>query len=151
MKKIFLTIFILIFLNSCGFQTIYSSKNLKQFSIKIINIEGETDINNFIKGNLKPYENDLYEKKFNLIIKTDYEKKILTKNKQGKPTDYELAVKANFEINSDTNNYNVETIKKINIKSMEDLFQERKYEKSIKQNLVNIITDELINKISVME
>ena len=151
MKKIFLTIFILIFLNSCGFQTIYSSKNLKQFSIKIINIEGETDINNFIKGNLKPYENDLYEKKFKLIIKTDYEKKILTKNKQGKPTDYELAVKANFEINSDTNNYNVETIKKINIKSMEDLFQERQYEKSIKQNLVNIITDELINKISVME
>ena len=151
MKKIFLTIFILIFLNSCGFQTIYSSKNLKQFSIKIINIEGETDINNFIKGNLKPYENDLNEKKFNLIIKTDYEKKILTKNKQGKPTDYELAVKANFEINSDTNNYNVETIKKINIKSMEDLFQERQYEKSIKQNLVNIITDELINKISIME
>lgn len=151
MKKIFLTIFILIFLNSCGFQTIYSSKNLKQFSIKIINIEGETDINNFIKGNLKPYEYGLNEKKFNLIIKTDYEKKILTKNKQGKPTDYELAVKANFEINSDTNNYNVETIKKINIKSMEDLFQERQYEKSIKQNLVNIITDELINKISVME
>ena len=151
MKKIFLTIFILIFLNSCGFQTIYSSKNLKQFSIKIINIEGETDINNFIKGNLKPYENDLYEKKFNLIIKTDYEKRILTKNKQGKATDYELAVKANFEINSDTNNYNVETIKKINIKSMEDLFQERQYKKSIKQNLVNIITDELINKISIME
>ena len=151
MKKIFLTIFILIFLNSCGFQTIYSSKNLKQFSIKIINIEGETDINNFIKGNLKPYENDLYEKKFKLIIKTDYEKKILTKNKQGKPTDYELIVKANFEINSDINNYNVKTIKKINIKSMEDLFQERQYEKSIKQNLVNIITDELINKISVME
>jgi len=151
MKKLLLTIFLLIFLNSCGFQPIYSSKNLKQFSLNITSIEGENEINNLIKRNLKFYENDLYNKKFNLVVKTDYEKNILTKNKQGKTTDYELVIKANFEINSDKNNYSVEIIKQINIKSMDDVFQERQYEKSMKQNLVNTIIDELINKISLME
>ena len=34
---------------------------------------------------------------------------------------------------------------------MDDFFQERQYEKAIKENLINIIIDELINKISLME
>ena len=151
MKKLLFKIFLLIFLNSCGFQPIYSTKNLKQFSLNITSIEGEKEINNIITRNLRFYVNNLYNKQFNLAVKTDYEKNIITKNKQGKATDYELVIKANFEINSDENNYNVETIKKINVKSMDDFFQERQYEKAIKENLINIIIDELINKISLME
>jgi len=151
MKKKLLAIFVLIFLNSCGFQPIYNSENLKQFSLKITDIEGDRELNNLITKNLKIYDNEMYKKKINLSIKTDYKKNILTKNKQGKPTDYELVIKTDFKINFNNKNNNLEIIKKFNIKSMDNTFQEREYERTIKQNLINTTTNELINKISLLE
>ena len=150
MKKI-ISIFLVLLLNACGFQPIYNSNNIEQFSLKILSTEGDREINNFISRNLRIYTNDLYEKNYSLKINSDYKKSILTKNKQGKATDYQLTISTNFEISSEKNNSTIEIIKNFNIKNLEDSFQEKEYERSIKQNLVNIITSELINKISLME
>ena len=150
MKKI-ISIFLVLLLNACGFQPIYNSNNIEQFSLKILSTEGDREINNFISRNLRIYTNDLYEKNYSLKINSNYKKNILTKNKQGKATDYELTISTNFEISSEKNNSTIEIIKNFNIKNLEDSFQEKEYERSIKQNLVNIITSELINKISLME
>lgn len=150
MKKI-ISIFLVLLLNACGFQPIYNSNNIEQFSLKILSTEGDREINNFISRNLRIYTNDLYEKNYSLKINSDYKKSILTKNKQGKATDYQLTISTNFEIISEKNNSTFEIIKNFNIKNLDDSFQEKEYERSIKQNLVNIITSELINKISLME
>ena len=150
MKKI-ISIFLVLLLNACGFQPIYNSNNIEQFSLKILSTEGDKEINNFISRNLRIYTNDLYEKNYSLKINSDNKKSILTKNKQGKATDYQLTISTNFEIISEKNNSTFEIIKNFNIKNLEDSFQEKEYERSIKQNLVNIITSELINKISLME
>ena len=150
MKKI-ISIFLVLLLNACGFQPIYNSNNIEQFSLKILSTEGDREINNFISRNLRIYTNDLYEKDYSLKINSNYKKNILTKNKQGKATDYQLTISTNFEISSEKNNSTIEIIKNFNIKNLEDSFQEKEYERSIKQNLVNIITSELINKISLME
>jgi len=150
MKKI-ISIFLVLLLNACGFQPIYNSNNIEQFSLKILSTEGDREINNFISRNLRIYTNDLYEKNYSLKINSNYKKNILTKNKQGKATDYQLTISTNFEISSEKNNSTIEIIKNFNIKNLEDSFQEKEYERSIKQNLVNIITSELINKISLME
>lgn len=149
MKKI-ISIFLVLLLNACGFQPIYNSNNIEQFSLKILSTEGDREINNFISRNLRIYTNDLYEKNYSLKINSNYKKNILTKNKQGKATDYQLTISTNFEISSEKNNSTIEIIKNFNIKNLEDSFQEKEYERSIKQNLVNIITSELINKISLM-
>ena len=150
MKKI-ISIFLVLLLNAFGFQPIYNSNNIEQFSLKILSTEGDREINNFISRNLRIYTNDLYEKNYSLKINSNYKKNILTKNKQGKATDYQLTISTNFEISSEKNNSTIEIIKNFNIKNLEDSFQEKEYERSIKQNLVNIITSELINKISLME
>lgn len=150
MKKI-ISIFLVLLLNACGFQPIYNSNNIEQFSLKILSTEGDREINNFISRNLRIYTNDLYEKNYSLKINSNYKKNILTKNKQGKATDYQLTISTNFEIISEKNNSTFEIIKNFNIKNLDDSFQEKEYERSIKQNLVNIITSELINKISLME
>ena len=150
MKKI-ISIFLVLLFNACGFQPIYNSNNIEQFSLKILSTEGDREINNFISRNLRIYTNDLYEKNYSLKINSNYKKNILTKNKQGKATDYQLTISTNFEISSEKNNSTIEIIKNFNIKNLEDSFQEKEYERSIKQNLVNIITSELINKISLME
>lgn len=151
MKIKILSICLLLLLNSCGFQPIYNSKNLQNFSLEIISINGDREVNNFIKNNLKIHLNNLYKNKFSLKITTDYIKNILTKDVQGKATDYELIIQANFEVISNKNNYDFEIIKKFNIKNLNDSFQEKEYERTIKQNLANIITNELLNKISVIE
>jgi len=151
MKKKILTIFFLLLLNACGFKPIYNTDNSKEFSLEILSIEGDIEINNYIKRNLKFYINSFYKKKFTLKIVSNYEKNILTKNKLGQATDYELIVQTNFEINSGKNNRIIELTKKFNIKDLEDSFQEKEYERIIKNNLVNIITNDLINKISLME
>lgn len=150
MKKI-ISIFLVLLLNACGFQPIYNSNNIEQFSLKILSTEGDREINNFISRNLRIYTNDLYEKNYSLKINSNYKKNILTKNKQGKATDYQLTISTNFEIISEKNNSTFQIIKNFNIKNLDDSFQEKEYERSIKQNLVNIITSELINKISLME
>ena len=150
MKKI-ISIFLVLLLNACGFQPIYNSNNIEQFSLKILSTEGDREINNFISRNLRIYTNDLYEKNYSLKINSDYKKSILTKNKQGKATDYQLTISTNFKIISEKNNSTFQIIKNFNIKNLDDSFQEKEYERSIKQNLVNIITSELINKISLME
>ena len=150
MKKI-ISIFLVLLLNAFGFQPIYNSNNIEQFSLKILSTEGDREINNFISRNLRIYTNDLYEKNYSLKINSNYKKNILTKNKQGKATDYQLTISTNFEISSEKNNSTIEIIKNFNIKNLDDSFQEKEYERSIKQNLVNIITSELINKISLME
>ena len=151
MKIKILSICLLLLLNSCGFQPIYNSKNLQNFSLEIISIDGDREVNNFVKNNLRIYLNNLYKNKFSLNITTDYKKNILTKDTQGKATDYELIIQANFEVISNKSNYDFEIIKKFNIKNLNDSFQEKEYERTIKQNLVNIITNELLNKISVIE
>jgi len=150
MKKI-ISIFLVLLLNACGFQPIYNSNNIEKFSLKILSTEGDREINNFISRNLRVYTNDLYEKNYSLKINSDYKKSILTKNKQGKATDYQLTISTNFKIISEKNNSTFQIIKNFNIKNLDDSFQEKEYERSIKQNLVNIITSELINKISLME
>ena len=150
MKKI-ISIFLVLLLNACGFQPIYNSNNIEKFSLKILSTEGDREINNFISRNLRIYTNDLYEKNYSLKINSNYKKNILTKNKQGKATDYQLTISTNFKIISEKNNSTFQIIKNFNIKNLDDSFQEKEYERSIKQNLVNIITSELINKISLME
>ena len=151
MKIKILSICLLLLLNSCGFQPIYNSKNFHNFSLEIISIDGDREINNFIKNNLKIFLNDFYKNKFSLKITTNYNKNILTKDTQGKATDYELIIQANFEVISDKSNYDFKILKKFNIKNLNDPFQEKEYERNIKQNLVNLITDELLNKISLIE
>ena len=60
--------------------TIPNKTNIN-FSISSIKFEGDRTINNFLKTNLKQYQNNNFDKKFDIIVITKYGKDVLSKDK----------------------------------------------------------------------
>jgi len=147
MKKNILVISLLFFLNSCGFQPIYSKNNNINFSIEQINFTGDRELNNFIKTNLYQYKNANNNNKIFIEAKSEYNKFILTKDGKGEVTNYELNAEIVFLIKP--TNKQIKISEKKIMESMADKFEENKYEKSIKQNFASSITFKLIQELII--
>ena len=145
-KKNILVISLLFFLNSCGFQPIYSKNNNINFSIEQINFTGDRELNNFIKTNLYQYKNANNNKIF-IEAKSEYNKFILTKDGKGEVTNYELNAEIVFLIKP--TNKQIKISEKKIMESNADKFEENKYEKSIKQNFASSITFKLIQELII--
>ena len=91
LRKIFLLVTILGLFTHCGFTPLYSNKSISNFSINSTSFGGDKTINNYLKMNLNQFENNEFEKKFDLSIKTDYQKDILSKDKTAKITNFKLS------------------------------------------------------------
>ena len=146
MKKNILVISLLFFLNSCGFEPIYSKNNNVNFSIEQIDFTGDRELNNFIKTNLYQYKNSDNNKIF-IEAKSEYNKFILTKDGKGEVTNYELNAEIVFLIKP--TNKQIKISEKKIMESMADKFEENKYEKSIKQNFASSITFKLIQELII--
>ena len=79
MKKITL-IFLLLFLTSCGYSSMYKNQKSLDFKINILSEAGDNEMNNLIKNEIRLYSSKDSKNIYNLNIDTEYEKKILTKN-----------------------------------------------------------------------
>ena len=150
-RKIFLILIIFNFLNHCGFTPLHSNKKTANFSIETISFEGDRITNNYLNANLSRFKNDKFEKKFKILVNTNYNKKIISKDKTGKVTNYELSAVSVLEIK-----YRDKMVKKFelserkNIKNIEDKFEEQKYEKSVKQNFALAISNQIITELSLL-
>ena len=145
-KKNILVISLLFFLNSCGFEPIYSKNNNVNFSIEQVNFTGDRELNNFIKTNLQQDKNANNNKIF-IEAKSEYNKFILTKDGKGEVTNYELNAEIVFLIKP--TNKQIKISEKKIMESMADKFEESKYEKSIKQNFASSITFKLIQELII--
>ena len=92
MKKFVILILVTLNLTNCGYAPIYSEKNVTNFEIKNLKIEGNSVVNSIIQNKLQKYFNNDSEKKYIISIKTDYEKIIATKDLTGKATNLKLVV-----------------------------------------------------------
>jgi len=146
-KKNIIGIFLIIFLNSCGFTPIYLKKNDVQFSIEQVNYSGDRDLNNFLKINLDQYKNEKIKNKISIDVKNTYEKMILSKDGTGEVTNYQLKAAVIFIIKS--NNKEIQIIEKKIIDAMDDKFEEARYERIIKQNFASSITNKLISELII--
>ena len=146
-KKNILVISLLFFLNSCGFQPIYSKNNNINFSIEQINFTGDRELNNFIKTNLYQYKNADNNNKIFIEAKSEYNKFILTKDGKGEVTNYELNAEIVFLIKP--TNKQIKISEKKIMESNADKFEENKYEKSIKQNFASSITFKLVQELII--
>jgi hypothetical protein len=146
-KKNIIVIFLIIFLNSCGFTPIYLKKNDVQFSIEQVNYSGDRDLNNFLKINLDQYKNEKIKNKISIDVKSTYKKMILSKDGTGEVTNYQLEAEVIFLIK--LNNKEIQIIEKKIIDAMEDKFEEARYERIIKQNFASSITNKLISELII--
>ena len=147
MKNLILT-FILLFLSSCGYSSIYKNQQSLDFQLNIIGAEGDYEMNNFIKNEIRLYSDKDSLNIYNLKIDTNYEKEVLTKNSSGVITDFNLSVVSVFSINFKNKNSNFKFEENINIQNQTDTFEQNTYERNIKRNFASSIREKLISAIS---
>ena len=136
---------IFLFLTQCGYETIYSSKNIK-FNIKEIKIENNLNIGRQIKNRLEIFSSDS-SKSLSYILKINsyFSKTTASKDKQGNPKTFNLSVIVNSTF---IDNQNVERnknfVENINYNNDENKFSLKKYENSLIENLTDKIVDNLL-------
>ena len=145
-KKIF-TFILLIFLSSCGYEAIYSVKNIKNydFSISKLSFIGDREINLKIKQKLNNYTQEIKDINFILKITSTSEKIILAKNDAGDSTNFKIEIIVNIDVfNKEKLKSNFIITESFNYDNNSNKFELKNYEKEIKRNLANIITEKLI-------
>tara|TARA_B100001540_G_scaffold125710_1_gene112184 strand:+ start:88 stop:543 length:456 start_codon:yes stop_codon:yes gene_type:complete len=145
MNKFYKYIFIYFFIVSCGYQPIFSGKKVN-FGIENLNYDKNNKIDSAINDNLKNYKNlENKDKILDLEISSKINKITTSLDDRGDPKSFrlELEIKTIFKKDnklldkksfSKSHDYNNSTNK----------FDLKKYENSVKENLIGKITEEII-------
>ena len=146
MKNIILISF-LFFIYSCGYTSVYKNQTSNDFQINIVEMQGDSGINNMIKNELKFYSNKNSVNKYDISINSDYQKIIISKNSAGVATDYKLLVDTKISINLNNKTNIFKFSENINMKSNSNSFEQNNYERNLKENFASSIRDKFIIKI----
>ena len=151
-KKLNILFFLsIIFLHGCGFEPIFSSKNInneKLISINEVNFINYSDLNNSFLRKFRYFQRDKENfKKFNLTLDINETKKIISKNKLGDPETFNIEINVNVVIlNTENNILNSRMIRKNkNYNNLNNKFDLKQEENVIKNNIVEEIVDEILN------
>lgn len=144
MKNIILFLGFLSLVN-CGYQPIFSSKN-SNFLIEEIIYDKNDKISLKIKNRLNYLT---LTKNYTEVIKLklESEKKIDTssKDKKGNPLVYKMTISSNIKIYSNDEITNQKNISKnFSYKNTSNKFDLKQYERTIEDNLIKIIKEEII-------
>ena len=144
MKKIFL-IFLIFLLNSCGYTPIYSSKDS---NYKIINFQKNINNNltNYIQNTINAFSNDDANKSLNIKFEFEEEVIIVLKDSKGDPSKSRLNITVNLSVLDTNQNLIASNVFSENFEyNIDDnKFNLKQYEKNIKFNLVEQITQEIL-------
>ena len=146
-KNIFLISLFL--LTSCTYEPIFSNKDYG-FQLEEINFVGDREINRNIKNklNLINTSNNNLNKKFILLINSEKERRIISKDSKGDPSKFELILKAYLEISDNSKILLKREIEKNYIYNSEsDKFKLEQNEDIIIQNLSDKISEVIISLI----
>ena len=144
MKKIILILSFLL-LVSCGYQPIFSSKT-SNFLIEEIIYNENDKISLKIRNNLTFLSNtENYIRVIRLKLSSEKKIDISSKDSKGDPLVYKMTISTNIEIYSNsemTKQKNI--IKNFSYKNTENKFDLKQYEKTIENNLIETIKEDII-------
>ncbi len=146
--KIILPIFILA---SCGYSPVYKDIDNINFSIDILELNGDRSINNKIKSKLINYTLDEKEKNFTISINSTYKKNIVAKDTTGAATEYKIIIETEFKILLPNSEKQLKLVESFNMQKINDKLEEQDYEESIKNSLSNLIARKLILRLSQLK
>ena len=149
LKKILFVILIFNLSSHCDYKPVYLNKNNVNYKNTITDFTGYKYINNLIASNLKRNSKEQSNKILNISFDTKYTKNILAKNTAGVITDYQSDVVTTFMIKRVNDIENVSINEKFNFQKMSDKYEEKNYERTIKKNLANSISQKLILRLAV--
>ena len=151
MQKKIITFFLLLLLPSCGYDAIYSKKNSMNynFSISELNFIGDREVNLRIKQRLNNYTLNQSNKDFKVKIYSTSTKVISAKNTSGDATSFRNTVTTSVEVSMNGKFKNSFIIDEgFNYNIINNRFSLKRYEREIKNNLAQTVTDKIIFKLS---
>ena len=146
------TIFIalLLFLISCGYEAKYSKKNIikeSNFSIGEVNYSGDREVNIKIKEKLNSFTLIKKERHFTIDINSIVLKTTIVKDAKGNPSAFNLNIKSLIQLRGgNIDDSKILLIENFKYDNNQDKFEVKRYEREIKQNLAEKISDDLIDK-----
>ncbi|WP_435116536.1 LptE family protein [Candidatus Pelagibacter bacterium nBUS_49] len=145
-KKLIPFFLIVIFLNNCGYTPRYALNKNVNFSINIIELKGDREFNNSLKSKIARYgKRDDNKKFYDLSLTTKYNKNVKSRDVAGLAQEYELVMTVDVIVKSELIEPKKIFFKEtFNMKKFEDSFEEKNYEKIMKENLSDIILDRII-------
>ena len=148
LKKIITTLSFLLLL-SCGYEPIYSTKQINSnynFSINTINYIGNNKVNQILKNKLKKNLNK--EKKsieLNLTLNSMVEKVVISKDKKGNPIRFAIKIIIDLEVfESEILKGKTKFEEEFEYDNKSNKFGLKQYEKNIKDNLISELSYEII-------
>ena len=151
MQKKILSFLFLFLLSSCSYEATYSKKNLLNydFSISEINFTGDREVNVKMKEKLNNYITNKKNKNFKVDILSIATKAVSAKNISGDATNFKSTVSIEVDLvmnNKLKNNFIIR--ESFNYNNDSNKFNLKTYEKNIKNNLTEAITEKLIFMLS---
>ena len=144
--KHYIFILFLFFLSSCGYKAVLNNQNY-QFSINVDKINGDQKINSQIINNFEKLQEN--EKKYYLSLSSNKEKIVISKDLKGDPSIFELIINVNYTVKKEGEILiNNKLNKKTTYNNITDKFELENYEKTIVDNLVSEISDNIMLSIS---
>ena len=141
LKKFVLFIILVLLSSGCDYTPIHSIKT-NNTEIKIISMSGDKEINNYLSKELEK-KSKASSEKIEVVINTNFSKRVLAKDTKSFATDYELQVIGNFELKKDDKSKSIKITEKFRYKNLNDNYEQKNYEKMIKLNLAQIIISKL--------
>ena len=145
MKKLIIIVIALFILNNCGYTPIYSSKD-NNFYIDISQ-KNRSKLNSKIENNIKKFSNQNSENIIQLEISSNKKIDIISKDKKGDPSKFQMAVLLNINI-LNKNNHEINKTQSFtanfNYNNDSNKFSLKQYEKDIEDNLINKIIERSI-------
>ena len=134
-------------LSNCGFTPRYALNKNVNFTIDLVNISGDREFNNFLKSRLTRYDDDnkINKKNYQLNLESTFSKNVKSKDSTGSALEYEIKISVKTIVKEES----METKKLVfeetfTMKKIDDAFDEENYEKSIKENFSDNISDKII-------
>ena len=141
LKKFVLFIILVLLISGCDYTPIHSIKT-NNTEIKITSMSGDKEINNYLSKELEK-KSKASSEKIEVIINTNFSKRVLAKDTKSFATDYELQVIGNFELKKNDKSKSIKITEKFRYKNLNDNYEQKNYEKMIKLNLAQIIISKL--------
>ena len=139
-----ISIVLIIFFTSCGYNPIYLNNNLKNFEYKEIISGGNKEITKKIISALNIKTNNNNENK--LLISSSFKTDEVSKNSKGQIELYKSTLSVLINV-KDSKNSNIKTknfLREFTYSNKENKFELVEYQDSIQKNLTEIIIGEII-------
>ena len=136
-----LSLFIL--LTSCGYQPLFSSKDVS-FSIIKVNYDNSVNSKKIVQ-NLKRYENTKSKNSYEVTLSTTEQRNEISKSKKNDLSNYRIIINSVVKVEQNNNILlNKEYNKSFDYQGSEKKFDQTQYEKNLKNSLLDKMSNEMI-------